>query len=189
MHRAIADGLLRMAAGQQRDLQLAGSESVTVEEVEASVVAKSGEEVAMFMRLVGLYVGQSPAQCDGLAAMGRAWGTASQLRSDCHDIFQTGQSRDLAHGGRTVPIAYHLQRLSPVLRSNFLQRLAFAQRDSRLHNSIRQELLTAGALRFTAFLIQMYCQRAHNAIEKLRVSRQGAMLLHVMIDAVSFFPP
>jgi hypothetical protein len=55
MQQTLAAGLLRMSAGQQQDLGSAGSSSVSSSSAESAVMAKSGEEMALFACMAALY--------------------------------------------------------------------------------------------------------------------------------------
>ena len=188
MQRTLAEGLLRMSAGQERDLAMAGRDDVAPEEVEESVVAKSGEELAIFASLAAQFAGAPEEVADTYALMGRALGTAGQLASDCYDLFTAPHSRDLAHGTRTLPVAMHLRRQVGEDRTSFLRQLEQARKDALAQEVVRQRLRAAGDLRRCAFLVEVYCQRALRALKQADPLEPAATDLRAMIDSVSFFP-
>src|SRR5262249_6473336 len=87
MQAALARGLLRMIGGQQRDVSAAGTADVSAAEVEETVAAKSGEELAIFATLAAQLAGAVPEVIERYAALGRTLGTGAQLVYDCYDVF------------------------------------------------------------------------------------------------------
>lgn len=187
MQRTLATGLLRMAAGQQTDLSLAGSGRVRVAEVEASVVAKSGEECALFAALAAQLAGAPRESVTLYTDLGRAIGTAAQLASDCYDLFDAPQSRDLANGTRTLPVALYLERQADGERATFLDLLSQAKGNMIAQETVRQRLRMAGALRHCTFVVEVYCQRALRTLAQIKPYEPGASGLRLMIDSISFF--
>lgn len=183
MQQALARGLLVMSAGQERDLASAGSAHARVQDVEASVAAKSGEEVAMFATMAAQFAGADRDIVSAYAALGRAIGTAGQLASDCHDLFDAPESRDLANGTRTLPIVLHLDR-----ETSFLDLLEKARNDPAARDEVRRHLRASGALRHCAFVVEVYCQRALEALEEARPLEPARSGLRLVIDRLSFFP-
>lgn len=186
MHRSLSQSLVRIAEGQQRDLRLNRSRTATAEQVEASVVSKSGERPALFARLAAQLAGATDAQIDLYERFGREVGVAIQVRSDCLDIFGAGgESSDLANGTRTLPIALHLDRLEGAEREAFLARLEAARtsRDARL--AVRRELLTAGVLMATAFTIEIHRQRALALLAEAEPREPGASRLRSLLDTLA----
>lgn len=188
LHQTIADGLLRMSAGQQHDLAMAACADVTAKAVEASVAAKSGAEGAMFARLAALYANADARTVESCAAYGQAIGTAGQLASDCYDLFQAPVSRDLTNGTRTWPIAAYLESLSEPERSAFNALLQRAQSDHRLHPAIRERLHHWAAVRRCACLVECYCHLARQALSELSPVLRNTEYLCNAINHVSFFP-
>ncbi len=187
MQRTLAEGLLRMSAGQQRDLATAGSERVSVAEIEASVEMKTGEEVAMFARLAAQLAGASVETANIYAAMGRALGTGGQLSSDCYDIFTAAHSKDLANGTRTLPIALHLERQNGAERGVFLAMLDKARYDAAAQEEVRERLRAAGEMRCSAFVVETYCQRALRLLDQANPHEAARGELRALINSVSFF--
>lgn len=189
MQQTLAEGLLRMSAGQQRDLRGAGSAAPTVAEVEAAVIGKSGEECATFAAFAAQYAGADDATIAAYADMGRALGTAGQFASDCFDLFHAPHSRDLANGTRTLPIALYAEHLPASARADFFARLAQAQHDPVAQATVRTELLAWGGVRRCAFVVELYCQRALRALEAAQPLEPAASRLRASIQSLSFFSP
>lgn len=193
LHVAMADGLLRMSAGQQHDLTVGREVGVTADAVEAAVAAKSGEELAMFARLAALCAvatasGDAAPDCiQHYADFGRALGTAGQLASDCHDLFQADWSRDLANGTKTYPVVHALARAAQADDATLLQCLTFARTDHAAQARARQQVRQTGALRMTAFLVELYCTRAREALRLAAPNAPGASGLENLLQRTSFF--
>jgi len=187
MQRTLALGLLAMSAGQQQDLALAGSTAPDPRMVEDSVVAKSGEEVAMFAKLSAQFAGAEPAVAAAYADYGRALGAGGQLASDCHDIFQAEVSNDLANGSRTLPIALHLQKLGGRERREFLALLDEARLGEAARQEVRRRLRAAGQLRHCALIVEIYHQTALKALALAGPQEPAAQGLKVLVAKISFF--
>ncbi|MBI5630153.1 MAG: polyprenyl synthetase family protein [Elusimicrobia bacterium] len=187
MHKALAQGLLRMSAGQQEDLSTAGSSHPDSAAVELSVSGKSGEELALFSRLGALMAQAPESAVDLYEDMGRSLGTAIQLASDCHDLFQARRSRDLANGTRTYPIAKHLERLPRAERGKFLRVLELAKTSSSAAKRVRRELIQDGTLRLCAIVVEIHCQKAVSCLERAQPKLPAAAGLKRLILSASFF--
>jgi len=188
MQGTLARGLLRMAAGQQQDLASMGAIQVRSTDVEAAVIAKSGEEAAVFARLAA-QLAQAP---EHLAAtweeLGRSLGAGSQLASDCYELFSDPEARDLAHGARTLPVALHLERLEGEERAAFLALLERARQDEASRDAVRARLRSDGQLRHCAFIVETYRQRALRLCEQANPLEPARSCLEAMIGGISFFP-
>lgn len=187
LQKRLARGLLRMSEGQSQDLAMTGSPRVGLEEVESSLVGKSGAEAAIFAALAAEMAGANPEEIKNYEEMGCFLGVASQLASDCYDLFQAPFSRDLKNGTRTFPIAYCLGKKGGKDRLEFLKILEQGMSDLSLHEQIRRFLHQTGALRFSAFIVELYCQRALRSLEKARPLEPAAHYLREVIHAISFF--
>ncbi len=187
MHRSLACGLLRMSAGQQTDLALAGRTNVSAEEVEASVESKSGEELALFATLAAQLAQAPPSIAQAYATMGRAFGTGGQLSSDCFDLFHAKWSRDLANGTRTFPIALHLERLKGGKRGHFLRLLERAKKSASAQGEVRRCLREAGELRRCAVIVEIYCQKALSALKAANPKEPAGAHLRDLIEFNSLF--
>lgn len=187
MQQIVAAGLLQMAAGQQMDIALCGAGEASTEQVEKSVEGKSGAEIAMFARLAAVFAGCGPELVESCGAFGIALGTAGQLASDCHDLFQAAESHDLANGTRTWPIASHLGRLQGEDRQRFLALLDRARLDSAARDAVRYQLRAAGELRRCAFVVEIYIQRARREFRAVRPVEPETSGLEICLKAISFF--
>lgn len=187
LQKTVAQGLLRMASGQHQDLFATGAAVFHPDDVEQSVAAKSGEELALFSLLAAQLAGASSENATFYSEFGRALGTASQLASDCHDLFAAQTSRDLANGTRTLPIALHLHRLGERERAPFLALLAKAGSDDAIRESVRQRLREAGELRRCAVIVEVYCQRSLQMIKCANPLEPAAAALRAMVNQSSFF--
>ena len=187
MQETMARGFLKMTAGQLADLNKAGSAETSVDDVEASVVAKSGEEYAMFALLSAQLAQTNEKLMKLCSSFGQACGVAAQLFSDCYDLFKAAHSRDLASGTRTLPIAFHLEGLKGQAREEFLRLLDLARTDPDAQKTVRNQLLATGELRKSAFVAESYCQQALHFLSKMEAMEPAADLLRQKIYNVSFF--
>ncbi len=187
LQATLAQGLLRMSAGQQQDLRLADSPRPDPRAVEASVAAKSGAELALFAALAAQLAEAPPALVEQYVAFGEALGTAGQLGSDCADLFSAPHGKDLANGTRTLPIALYLERLDEAARADALDLLDRARHDDAARTAVRERLTRAGVLRRVALVIEVHCQRARRALAAAAPREPAASRLRTMIDRCSFF--
>ena len=188
MQRMLASGLLVMSAGQHDDIAMIDCFAVSVDEVEASVARKSGEELATFSGLAAQLAEAAPDIMNAYSRFARALGTASQLASDCYELFNDPVCRDLVHGTRTLPIALHLDRLPAQDKSEFLALLDRAKHDQFAQETVRNRLRASGAMRLCAFSVELYCQRALRALEEAHARGPAYDGLRAMVNEVSFFP-
>ena len=188
MQRTLAEGLLRMSAGQQQDLASASAIRIRSTEIEAAVLAKSGEEPAIFGRLAA-QLAQAPEELvETCGELGRAIGAGGQLASDCYELFTDPAARDLAHGARTLPIVLHLERLEGDVRAEFLALLEQARRDAAARETVRQRLRSGGQLRHCAFIVETWRQRALRLCRQVNPLEPARGCLETMIGGISFFP-
>ncbi|MES2465311.1 MAG: polyprenyl synthetase family protein [Armatimonadota bacterium] len=183
----LADAGVRLSAGQQSDLAMAGQENVTVAEVEASVAGKTGGEMALFAALAAVLAGEPPARVAHFAEMGSAIGVAGQLCSDCVDLFALPHSRDLASGTRTLPIALYLKRLRGTERQTFLDLLDKARHSPDAQSTVRTQLKTSKVAFQSAFAIEVHCQRARRLFREANLSHPAARDLEAIISHLSLF--
>jgi geranylgeranyl pyrophosphate synthase len=184
MQATLAGGLLEMIGGQLRDVSAAGTAEVRAADVEESVVAKSGEELAIFATLAAQLAGAATAQTEQYAALGRALGTAGQLASDWLDVFHAPHSKDLAAGTRTLPIVLGLNRLEGSARRDLLALLDRARRDESVHETIRQRLHDARVLWQCALTIEVYRQRALRLLDAVAAREPARDRLRALIYRV-----
>lgn len=184
MQRVLAHAGLRISAGQQRDLRLAGRTRLSPAAAEVIAAGKSGEVLAVLAALAAALAAARPRAVAGYAALGRALGTALQLRSDCYDLFGAPRSRDLAAGARTLPLALYL-RARPRERRAFLSLLTAARTDPAVQNAVRARLIEAGVPRLAGAVIARYCARAHAVLNRLKPREPAGSALHALIDRCS----
>ena len=187
MHETLARGLMRISAGQERDLAMVDSADAKTADVEAVLHAK-GEEMSIFAELAAHLGKASPESVQAYASLGRSIGIAGQLASDCYDLFTDADSRDLMHGTRTLPVVLHLERQTVEERVLFLVLLERGREDEGVRSVVRERLRTSGALRHCAFAVEVHCQRARRTLEQLNPLEPGLIGLRAMIDGILFFP-
>lgn len=186
-HKTIAGHLLKMSSGQSRDLGMTGRNPVSLEEVEEAIRGKSGEEAALFAALGALWAEASLETCLQYVALGRWVGMAAQIASDCHDLFQSEDSRDLIQGKRTLPIVFALSRMGSRERSSFHQSLEAARHDPSLRPGILQEIERHGARRFASIVVENYCQKALSVLDSVCPEEAVSPRMRDMIRSLSFF--
>jgi len=185
MHDALYTGLLTMIEGQLADLASAGS-SPDPDAVVASIVGKSGGELALFTRLAALLAGMDHDIVEHCAAMGRAMGVAAQIGADCIDIFQSEHSDDLTNGTRTLPIALHLHTLGGEDRKRFLRLLGAAQQDRQAQVAARDAMVAAGCVRQCALLTRVWMEKAHRHLSAVARFDPPAQVLRDWIELSAF---
>lgn len=188
MLKELANRLLIMSAGQQADIRHSGKSFVSAEAVEKSVMEKSGEELALFAALASLFAEANPELVETYATFGREIGTAGQLASDCHDLFQAAVSRDLAQETRTLPIALYLEKKGEGERAVLLDLLRQKNNGNGTLHKIRDLLHESGLLRITSFIVELHCQRAIAALDKAAPLESARTELHEAINNISFYP-
>lgn len=187
LQRILAEGFLRMGAGQERDLAHMEGVELTVEAVERSVAEKSGEEIGTFARLAAELAGADPGTVVRCGRLGCAAGTATQLASDCYELFQDPECRDLAHGAWTLPLAIHRSRLGEADRAGFERLLLRARAEAEAREEVRRLLREAGVLRRCAFRVEVQVQRGLRLLDELHLREPAAMDLRRMLRGASFF--
>jgi geranylgeranyl pyrophosphate synthase len=113
------------------------------------------------------------------AEVGRALGTSRQLQSDCYDLLAKRDSKDLASGTRTLPIAWYLHGMSELLDR--------ARTEPAAREEVRSHLIAAGAFRASGIVIELYCERARQALAKADPVEPAAGALRRRIDGASLF--
>jgi geranylgeranyl pyrophosphate synthase len=169
LQQILAEGLLRVSAGQQADLALTGAHEVTVGQVEAAVVGKIGERFATYCKLAAEMAAATTEAMSLYEAFGREIGIARQLISDCHDLV----SRDLVHGTRTMPIVAHINRLSESDRQRFLDLLDHSRTDRHAAELVRRELRESGEISRVIFRARLHYGRARAIIDRVDAREPG----------------
>lgn len=183
----MAQSFIAIAAGQQADVALVSAADPTSDAVVESVTGKSGESVAMCAALAARLAGAAPAAVAAYAEMGRALGTAWQLRSDCYDLFGDPRVADVAAGRRTLPVALHLESLAGEDRARFLALLERARRDSASVAAVRAALIEARVPESCAVIIDLYLHRASDALERARPFEPAATMMREFVAAARLF--
>ena len=180
LQQILAEGLLRISAGQQTDLALTGKDEVTVAAVEAAVAGKTGERFATYCALAAEMAGVMPQAAALFASFGREIGIARQFLSDCHELLFDQECRDLTHGTRTMPIVTHVSALTRGDRSRFLALLDRARTDRQAHEEARRELCASVALSKVIFKARLHYGRARALIDLLGIRDPGrTRLIHL----------
>jgi heptaprenyl diphosphate synthase len=187
MARRLGQGLALVAAGQQLDLRQRGEAAVDPDGAERAAVGKTGERRATYAALGAMLAGASEERVQLCAGLGRALGTAAQIASDCHDLLVADDSRDLANGTRTFPIALELGQLTPLPRAELLERLDRAVQDAGIRAAVRARLREGGLVRRCALVVETYCQRAQRLLDELDALEPARTGLARMIADVSMF--
>ncbi len=165
--QALCSGLLAVAEGQALDLAAMDTANPDLRTVEASVVGKSGAQMAMYARLSALLAGADAAQCSLWADWAQGLGTAGQLGSDVEDMLHPEWSRDLAAGARTMPITFALSRVEGGERGNLLHMLEQAKRDRAAQLAVLEIVRRSGGVLYTAFRCQLHLGRSRQALDQL----------------------
>jgi len=173
LQQILAEGLLRMSAGQQADLALTGAHEVTVGQVEAAVLGKTGERFATYCKLAAEMADATPEAMSLYEAFGREIGIARQLVSDCHELAFDPVCRDLVHGTRTMPIVAHINRLSGSDRRRFLDLLDRSRTDRHAEKLVREELRASGELSRVIFRARLHYGRARAIIDRVGAREPG----------------
>ena len=188
MQAAVAARLLTMLGGQHRDVRAAGTADVSAAAVEESVAAKTGGEFALFAWLAAASAGAGAAALDQFDTMGRAFGTAVQLTSDCRDLFDAPHSKDLAAGTRTLPIVLTLERLAGDARAEFVALLERARTDAAAGIAVRERIRAARVLPMCAMIIDVYRQQALAAIDASGAPESARLRLRTIVGFAAWPP-
>ncbi len=187
MHACLAVGLLEMSGGQLEDLASQRGAIPSPAVVEASVIAKSGGEMATSAALGAIAAGATEVAAAVFAQAGRHYGAALQLAGDVSDLGQPAASRDLAAGARTLPIAYHAVLLDEREAARFRQLLDRAVTDHPSRVEILHRLRTSSALRRTAVAAEIHHQSAQRAVASLKLQRPAADAMRNYLAGCSIY--
>jgi geranylgeranyl pyrophosphate synthase len=189
MQQILAEGLLRISAGQHTDLALSGKRAATVAGVEASVFGKTGERFATYCRLAAEMAGATPAVTALYGRVGREIGVARQFISDCHELDIDPECRDLQHGAPTMPIVAHMNRLAGAERERFLDLLDRARFDKRAEMAARRQLYASGEIARTLFWARLHYGRARAIVDRIDAVEPGRSRLLGVISPASLALP
>lgn len=187
LSRRLAAGLLDMSAGEIEDVAAQGRDIPPPAAVEASVLAKTGEEMATSAGLGAIAAGASKSTARALETAARHYGVALQVGGDVNDLAQLGDSRDFAAGARTLPIAYHAATIDGERRASFRRLLDAAQRDKARRLEVLELLRGSGSLRRAALVAEIHHQTAISALNDLAAEGQAVDALSVLIGGCSVY--
>lgn len=183
--RLLAETLQPMAAGQARDIESRFNADSCVEEAEAIVAAKSGEEMALFCGLGAILAGRDDLAQKGVALFGRSLGSALQIASDISDIFEDESSNDLEVGTFTIPLALHFLRLEGKQQISFRRTWQESGRDQKARRLLQAALKDSGALAHSALMIEGHCERAREALKALPLEQGPRIRLEGFVEGLS----
>jgi len=176
IQQRFARGLLETAAGQQLELGMTEKMDIDPQKVEDSVRGKSSG-VATLASIAARLAGATGDQINAYEEMGYHLGSAAQIATDFYDLFQTTLSRDLRNGTRTLPIALCLAKCSEDEKKILFGPLEEA----------RSLLFSKGIGRLTAFIIELYCERARKNLSLADPKAIYRVKLDSLINHISFF--
>jgi geranylgeranyl pyrophosphate synthase len=149
---------------------------------------KSGSASALLARSGAVLATDDSFTIEAYAAFGLCFGIAKQLINDVWDIWGEDTSRDLLNGKRTLPLVHALSTLQGEQHQR-LQELLVAARESTEHNDeVRALLAAAGSLRYTALIIWLYQQQAHNHLAGASPQEPAGRELRMLLDGASLLP-
>lgn len=183
----MSEGLLRMSAGQQSDLLSGSTSHLHMKDALATISAKSGAELAMFAGMAARLADADKEQIAAYEKFGHAIGTASQLSSDCYDLFTDPACRDLRHGTRTLPIVIYLNSLPDDARSDFTILLERAKKDTLAQTEVKEKIKKSATMGACALIVENFCTEAKTALKEAGPSAMAATGLQIMINDLRFF--
>lgn len=116
MLHELAIATRKLCEGQQRDVEMPAQKHATPQDYFEMIHGKTGRLYECAARLGGLASGASGERVEALAAYGRAFGRAFQVRDDvlgvAGDARKTGKSvtRDITNGKRTIILLTAMER-------------------------------------------------------------------------------
>lgn len=183
--QVMAESFLKMAHGQVSDIQSRFNADFSVAEIESNVIAKSGEEMALFCNLAALAADQDIPTQQTCTQFGRDLATALQIISDLTDLFEETVSNDLQQGTLTIPLALHLLGLEKAEKSLFCKLWRQSSHDPEARRLLQAALRESGALAHTALMIESYCDKARKTLESLPLQKKSWENLAVLIEKAS----
>ena len=174
---ALWSGMQTMAGGQRRDLALFQTERPDLRDVEAAL-AKTTGEIGLSAALAAIAADQDDASVRAWESFGADVGYGLQLASDCQDVSDV-ESRDLASGARTLPIAFALHDVADPERAAFIDALRRARDDRAAHARARATLLTTRALSASLTLVEARIARAERTLEQLATADAAPLAAYV----------
>ena len=182
---AVAKSLLTMARGQTRDIESRFNPNLSVEEIEETIILKSGEEMALFCRLSAILADQNEEVQQSCAQFGRDLATALQIVSELTDIFEETTSNDLREGTLTLPLALHFLRLGKGEKDSFCRVWRKSSKDQGVRRTLQNHLKESGALAHSALMIEAYCEKAGKTLGSLTLHPESRAPLEDLLERIS----
>jgi geranylgeranyl diphosphate synthase, type I len=182
IQRALAAGLVEASAGQHEDL--VASERAGLEACRRVAELKSGAELGCFARAAALLAGAEAAAAEAFAAYGTALGTAAGLASDLGELYRGSGRRDLRNRKRLLPVVHALQTLDLERRERLRQLLSRGSGPDVIAE-LRELLVSAGSLHYTALIVEVYVRRGLRALAGAGAGEPAAGDLRGLLERVS----
>ncbi|MDO8519490.1 MAG: polyprenyl synthetase family protein [Deltaproteobacteria bacterium] len=183
--QAVSEALMVMAQGQSKDILSRFDGNLSVEDMEASVAAKSGEEMALFCRFAALMAGQDEKTVRDCMQLGRDLSVALQIISDLTDIYENSISTDLGQGTLTIPLALHLLRLAPKEKDSFIGLWKESGKNPAARFSLQQMLKNSGGVAHASMMIESYSEKALLTLNSLPLGQVARNGLEELIETIS----
>ena len=165
--KTLAEGMAAIAAGQAGEAGTSLDSPPSPSEVERSIAGKTGARRALYARLGAAGAGAAPAAIDALAAYGHALGMARQIGSDIDDLFGGDDSRDIAAGACTLPLACFFATASSDEAEALRADVAAARRGEPTLAAVRRRLRDGGALRAALQRQEAFCALARRHLRDI----------------------
>ena len=188
LRKSLAKSIAASAAGQQGDLQSRETlGSTSPEQVVKNVQGKSGAEIAAFALMAAQLAGAEPSVADEYMSIAGIIGTCGQIMSDCFELYNPSEGRDLANGTVTLPLAIHFDRLVEEDKDQFQDLIRKARHDESARKKVRSLIAESGSLdQVYAFLKQSRTE-ALDRLERLNPLEPAATELKQIITAGTTF--
>ncbi|MBI2343268.1 MAG: polyprenyl synthetase family protein [Deltaproteobacteria bacterium] len=165
--RMVAEYLQRMAGGQADDLRSPWNPELSIDATQSRMMAKSGEEMALFCHFSALVTGCDAHLQQECAQFGREMAMALQIISDLTDLFEKPVSTDLQQGTGTLPLALHLARLETGARKAFCGLWRESAHSPAARRRLQWAMCDSGAVAHAAVMIESYGERAKERLHGL----------------------
>ena len=160
--------IISMAAGQQGDIRSCESLlSTSPEQVILNVQGKSGSEIAGVALMAAQLAGAEKHVAREYMNIGMLIGTAGQIMSDCCELYDNLEGRDLANGTVTLPLAIHFKGLPEEDKDQFLNLLKFAQHDVPIRSKVRNLVAKSGSLSQVHYFLRKTKAEALDRLDRL----------------------
>jgi len=171
---------LAVCAGQHQDLS---SSNITIDQAWEIAAGKSGAFFALGCRL-GAYAGtESSETVEAFTTYGHCLGLLIQLANDVEGLW--GEYNDLSRGKVTIPVAYALEVLPPPEKDKLVRYLDSP--NTHQETTIRQLILTNGALVYMALEAEKIKQRGKKVLDSLSLNQDPKKQLESMLDQIACF--